>query len=63
MCEECHMFTCPSGCPNAPEPPHIHCELCNQEIYDDDYYYDIDDLKICGDCVNREYRLTYNSEN
>lgn len=57
------MSRCPSGCPNAPEPPHIHCDLCGQEIYQEDYYYYIDGFDICEDCLEKEYRKVYYDQN
>lgn len=57
MCEYCHQYRCPSGCPNAPEPPIFnHCEACGAEIYDGDEYYEIDDHVYCESCVQGGYR-------
>lgn len=57
MCEICRQYRCPSGCPNAPEPPlFTKCEACGAEIYDGDEYYDIDDHKYCESCVQGGYR-------
>lgn len=39
-------------CPNR-NVPHIYCDKCGQEIYED--YYDIDDEDVCEDCLNEHY--------
>lgn len=62
MCDECHRSICPSGCPNCPDPIHINCDVCNQEIYDGDSYYLIYGSNVCEDCIIKKYRKTYNSE-
>lgn len=62
MCEICLQYICPSGCPNAPEPPHIHCDLCDIEIYEGDCCYDINDMTICESCMEKDYERIYNSE-
>lgn len=57
MCEICRQSICPSGCPNAPDPPlFAKCEACGAEIYDGDEYYKIDDHKYCESCVQGGYR-------
>lgn len=57
MCEICHCSTCPSGCPNAPEPPvYAECDECGETIYDGDEYYEIGDHKFCESCVVSGYR-------
>lgn len=58
MCDECHFFTCPSGCPNAPEPPVFdYCEACGVEIYEGDEYYEIDAHCYCEACVQGGYKV------
>lgn len=57
MCEICRRYICPSGCPNAPEPPlFAECEGCGAEIYVGDEYYEIADHKYCEACVLGGYR-------
>ena len=57
MCEICRRHRCPSGCPNAPEPPlFTKCEACGAEIYDGDEYYNIDEHNYCESCVQGGYR-------
>lgn len=57
MCQLCRHFICPSGCPNAPEPPVFgECEECGAKIYDGDEYYQIGEHKFCEACVNGSYR-------
>jgi hypothetical protein len=52
MCEECRQSRCPSGCPNAPEPPMVHiCSECGEAIVDGDDYYEIGGDPYCDDCV------------
>ena len=53
MCEICHQTFCPSGCPNAPEPPvFAECDSCGTEIYDGNEYYEINGCNYCEDCVS-----------
>lgn len=33
MCDICHQRTCPSACPNAPDPFVGVCAICRQRIY------------------------------
>lgn len=57
MCDICRFTVCPSGCPNAPEPPlFADCEECGEHIYDGDEYYEILDHKLCESCVCGSYR-------
>ena len=57
MCEICRKYKCPSGCPNAPEPPiFAFCYECDAEIYDGDAYYEIEERKYCESCVSSSYR-------
>ena len=57
MCDYCHQYTCPSGCPNAPDPPiYAHCEICDEPIYDGDEYYKINEHNYCEACVLNSYR-------
>ena len=57
MCQLCRRYTCPSGCPNAPEPPVFgKCEECGAKIYDGDEYYQIGEHKFCESCVSGSYR-------
>lgn len=34
------------------------CAICGNPICVDDYYYEINDEKICEDCMIENYRLT-----
>lgn len=57
MCEICRQSMCPSGCPNAPEPPvYTECDECDESIYDGDEYYAIGDRNYCESCVMGGYR-------
>lgn len=57
MCEYCHKSICPSGCPNASEPPKFgKCEVCKTTIYDGDEYYHIGEHIFCEACVSGGYR-------
>ena len=50
MCEICHQFRCPSGCPNAPDPPAVAtCKHCGEEIVVGDEYYEYD-----GECYHED---------
>ena len=54
MCEICRQYICPSGCPNAPEPPvFVECVGCGSDIMDGDDYYDIDGDYYCEDCIDQ----------
>ena len=51
-CECCRMYTCPSSCPNAPDPPvFAECVGCGNDILDGDDYYDINGDYYCEDCI------------
>ena len=57
MCDICWRAICPSGCPNAKEPPKFgKCEECGETIYDGDEYYAIGDHKFCEACVRSSFR-------
>ena len=57
MCDICRFSICPSGCPNAPEPPvYAECEECGAEIYDGDEFYEIGEHKFCEACVMGGYK-------
>lgn len=52
MCDICHRTICPSRCPNADEPPvFAECDICGYEIYVGDEYYEVEDLKVCENCI------------
>ena len=53
MCEICHMGICPSGCPNAPEPPTVFiCSGCGEAIVEGDDYWDIMGEQWCKKCID-----------
>ena len=57
MCEYCRQYTCPSSCPNAPEPPvFAECSLCGNDILDGDDYYEINGDYYCEDCIDERRR-------
>lgn len=57
MCEECHQNPCHPQCPNADEPKiKFFCELCDAAIYEDECCYDINEMIICEDCVEKMKR-------
>ena len=51
MCEICHKYVCPSGCPNAPEPEIMgYCLRCAEELrVDYEYYEDGDGNEFCSE--------------
>ena len=52
ICEICRRNLCDPRCPNAPEPPAIYeCTLCREAIREGDYFYKIDDLPYCEECI------------
>ena len=52
ICDVCRKSPCDSRCPNAPKPPVIHeCVLCGAEIREGDYYYKLDGIPHCEECV------------
>ena len=53
MCEICRMSICPSGCPNADEPPvALECVECGEPIFVGDYYYDFFGDEYCEKCID-----------
>lgn len=53
MCQICHMSKCPSGCPNAPDPPSVTtCAICGGPIVPGDEYARIDGLDYCEYCID-----------
>ena len=54
MCQICHMSRCPSGCPNAPDPPTIFtCKHCNEPITPGEEYLEVDgDYYHLEDCAS-----------
>lgn len=51
MCSICGYSKCPSGCPNADEPPAVYeCDVCGESIVVGDEYVDIDGKKIHREC-------------
>lgn len=48
-CQCCHQ------CDPTPGYGSIVCDMCNKEI-NEDYYYEIEGMKLCEDCTNSEYR-------
>ena len=58
MCEYCRRYTCPSSCPNAPEPPIFgKCSSCGTDIKYGYDYYDIDGYYYCERCIDK-HRMT-----
>ncbi|MCQ2609027.1 MAG: hypothetical protein MJ197_10130 [Bacteroidales bacterium] len=39
------------------EAPKYHCSECKEEIYELDYYWNIDGHILCEDCVDSLYRF------
>ena len=57
MCIVCGYIKCHPLCPNAPDPPIVYyCDLCNEEIREDDDYYDFGEEKYCYYCVQEAFR-------
>ena len=57
MCDVCGSYPCHPRCPNADEEqPVICCVKCGEEIYENDSYYRIDDLDLCGDCFGEDVK-------
>lgn len=53
MCEICRQSICPSGCPNAPDPPVFgECVECGELILVGDDYYDFFGDPYCEKCVD-----------
>ena len=46
------------------EPPEIKkeyvykCDICDEEIFEGDSYYEIDSLIYCPDCMGMHFKLT-----
>lgn len=54
MCSECWKNPCDPRCPNAPEPAVVYyCELCGDEIYEGDEYWELLDSYFCERCINQ----------
>ena len=51
MCEICRQNPCAAGCPNYDEEPLMYCEGCDKPIYQDDVYYEVNDIILCEDCI------------
>lgn len=53
MCSICHMSRCPSGCPNAPDPPAVTtCVRCGEPITPGNEYARIGGLDYCESCID-----------
>lgn len=52
MCDECRSTPCNPSCPYEETPPVYCCEICGAEIYEGDYWWDVNDMILCEDCVN-----------
>ena len=50
MCEICHQYFCPAGCPNAKETPFATCIYCNENIVIGENYYEFDGERYHEDC-------------
>ena len=35
--------------------PHVYCDCCNDEIFDDVYYWENDGLHYCRDCIVEKF--------
>lgn len=51
MCSECLQTPCHPRCPNYDPPVWGECDCCGSEIYDGDYYYEIDGNIYCNRCI------------
>ena len=52
MCMYCLTSPCPVGCPNYEEPdPEYVCDMCNEGIYHEDRFADIDGKRYHLDCL------------
>lgn len=52
MCEHCHCSPHLTGCPNAPDPPHVYiCSGCGGSIVDGEDFYRIMGETFCEDCI------------
>lgn len=53
MCSECHMSRCPSGCPNAPDPPTVYiCNYCGEPIVAGEDYWQLEGDYWHEDCFD-----------
>ena len=54
MCSLCFQIPCVSRCPNKGEvfrEPIIQCDLCGEELYENDEYLDAEYGMVCKRCV------------
>ena len=51
MCEFCHYYDCPPGCPNYSEEIIEMCSYCNEAIVEGDDYVDIDGEFYHAECL------------
>lgn len=57
-CEICLQNPHHPDCPHAPEPPKYgKCKHCGADIYENDEYYEIEDLKYCAECVRGSLKI------
>lgn len=34
----------------------LHCDICGAALYEGDAFYEINDMEICPECLNDNYR-------
>ena len=56
MCELCQHHPCITRCPNYEEKPVCCCDICGEDIFAGDVYYEIKvegfvTQNICEDCI------------
>ena len=52
MCQECMQTPCHPRCPNASYKPVCECDMCGDDIYEDDVMYIVNDNNICERCMD-----------
>lgn len=58
MCDTCRQTPCHPQCPNAPEPTVAHeCICCGRDIYEGEFYYNVDGEPWCEDCMQDCYGI------
>lgn len=62
MCEECRHYPCISNCPNHVEEPVCSCDICGEDIFQGQLYYEIDSQNICEECIENGKRYAEHEE-